>query len=479
VLVEERYSYEQMISRNPSIGRSAGVASSGSIEVVTPYDGYTHFTRDAVADVCRRLPEQSEFDVEAVIGHLVLVGHHDTDLAASLSLDGRFGAHRLAVPVRGPQLQGVDPLYSARYEHRFATSYSPARHRPVLVPIELDVGIADPDTIDGIMPTEQFKTFADDDTVWLERVADAIKRFISFKPFLQLTITVRCTLPPRLNGHESSAPVVRSVAVTLPTQMSLARSSLELLVGGKRHDVQYRPESRHLEWINLNTAPVSSKPDAPRRFETSQMALRFHQPGELFLQERLKLKVDVEVPGELLSGTEIRLFDARGYRIPHTGSPLTVRSMVSTTCIVAMRETFGKRLGSAYQSFHFDEVVPDPLRITDIRAALEDQRCTIDYEQTLTTGEGKRELLRHFLVAKRVDGPDVLTLYILVEGRRHVTQREARRPGGHRYTSKFDSGELWVYVRGQAPRDARTAVREINQLHLTLRERFRHLRAQR
>ena len=89
---------------------------------------------------------------------------------------------------------------------------------------------------------------------------------------------------------------------------------------------------------------------------------------------------------------------------------------------------------------------------------------------------GKRRL-EHLFIATRRDGPDTIQLWIYVEGRRHPTQRESRHPWGHRYTSKFESGTLDIHFRGLVRGDARGVTREINNLHLVLRERFRRMKA--
>jgi hypothetical protein len=72
-----------------------------------------------------------------------------------------------------------------------------------------------------------------------------------------------------------------------------------------------------------------------------------------------------------------------------------------------------------------------------------------------------------------------MTLWVLIEGRRHATRRESRQPWGHRYTSKFESGALHIYVRGRVRGDTRNVVEEISQLQLSLRDRFRRLKAYR
>jgi hypothetical protein len=207
------------------------------------------------------------------------------------------------------------------------------------------------------------------------------------------------------------------------------------------------------------------------------MAVRFEQPGELYAQDKLVVTVTAEVPGELLSGTQARMFDARGYRHRKDG-PLAIRSLVATTCEVDLSHTFRRRTVSPYQSFHFDEVVPGKLRIADILAALADQRFVIEGDKQLSSGEEKNQVARHVIVARRENGPDEITLFVVVEGQRQNTRREIRS-SEYSNTTKFTSGDLWLYVRGEAPRDARTIVHEINKLQRSLRERFRQLRVPR
>jgi hypothetical protein len=276
------------------------------------------------------------------------------------------------------------------------------------------------------------------------------------------------------------------VGVSLPGALSLSRSSLRLLVGGKDpEEVQYDAVRNELVWFDVATRDddrpddddeddeesrwPGDRPTRRRRRMSETMAVRFEQPGELYAQDKLVVTVDAEVPGELLSGTQARLFDARGYR-HRKDDPLKVRSVVTTTCEVDLGHTFRRRPVTPYQSFHFDEVVPGKLRVADILAVLADQRfVTKDWE--LASGQEKGQMARHVIIATREDGPDVIELFIVVEGQRQNTRREIRSPDSSHRT-KFISGDLWLYVYGEAPRDARTVVHEINKLQRSLRERF-------
>ena len=509
VRLEERYRCRQTVAPNSTIEWDQAERAAGTVEIVTPYDGDKHLTRDAVADIERRLDQHPEADgaapdstapdstgpdagpaspTEAVIGHLVLVGHQDTDLAEKLGLDGRFGAHEIRVPVSGPDVPDRDALADGLLEYRFAVDYAPLPGTPKLIPIRLEVGMTDPDSANR--RADLIKAITADDKTKLAADADAIKSFVGFKPHLQLTITARLTLPP---GPDDVAPVLRRVGVSLPGALSLSRSSLRLLVGGKDpEEVQYDAVRNELVWFDVATRDddrpddddeddeesrwPGDRPTRRRRRMSETMAVRFEQPGELYAQDKLVVTVDAEVPGELLSGTQARLFDARGYR-HRKDDPLKVRSVVTTTCEVDLGHTFRRRPVTPYQSFHFDEVVPGKLRVADILAVLADQRfVTKDWE--LASGQEKGQMARHVIIATREDGPDVIELFIVVEGQRQNTRREIRSPDSSHRT-KFISGDLWLYVYGEAPRDARTVVHEINKLQRSLRERFRQLRVPR
>ncbi|MGH4015420.1 MAG: hypothetical protein ACRDSL_16140 [Pseudonocardiaceae bacterium] len=202
------------------------------------------------------------------------------------------------------------------------------------------------------------------------------------------------------------------------------------------------------------------------------------QPGELFTQPALVIEVEVAAPGELLSGMDARLFDAQGQR--YRGgrrNPLTIRSIITTRCTLVLRDAFARRRLSPYQSFQFNEIIPDDLRIADIATALGDQRFEVE-QVNLARVKSKRGLL-HFLFAKRTEGPDTMALLVFVHGHRHATERRSQQPGGHRYTSTLDSGDLGIIVSGWVHRDTRDLIHEINELQLALRDRFRRLKAPR
>lgn len=491
--IEEQYDYQQVVSRNPSRGHRG--QARGRLTIAMPYDGYEHFTREAAQDVERPLRERpaDSDDVTALIGYLVLVDHRETDLAEVLPLDGRSGAHGLHVPVRSAVLDCPAALVSDQHEYRVAVDYEPSAAVPELVPIELKVELWDPDHSDGPISAaglQELLTGGGNEDV--DHAVDAIKQFVGFQPYLRLDLTVQVTLPARLNGSgrkataptrrrrpESSQLIVRRLGVRLPATTSLAPSSIELKIdGAETQHFLHDQATGLLECFDIEMRPLRSTEDRARDFHSARVELLFRQPGELFARPELELEAEVEVPDELLSGTDARFFDATGRRYGRSVDPLAIRSILTTRCTVVLRDAFARRLVSPYQSFHFDEIVPSKMRVTDVVTALTDQRFEIIVDKSLRLDK-KNKQLRHVILAKRTDGPDMMLLYVVIEGNKHATERQARHSGGHRYTSKFPSGELRLFVRGQVPRNASRLVNEINELQLALRDRFRRLKAHR
>jgi len=127
---------------------------------------------------------------------------------------------------------------------------------------------------------------------------------------------------------------------------------------------------------------------------------------------------------------------------------------------------------SLSQQLHFDEVIPDEMRIDDIKTALKGLGFRVD-DPWPDSPEDR------WLFARRPEGPDMLRLFLYVEGRRHKSRRDRRVPGGMTYRTELDSGELGIYIYGTLPRDSRPVVRQMNALQRALHERFDRLPARR
>lgn len=235
---------------------------------------------------------------------------------------------------------------------------------------------------------------------------------------------------------------------------------------------------RENEAGTTDDADVGHDNDDYRQDEMWQLAskplrLFIAQPGQLRSETTLNGEVEVEVENELLSGIDARLFDAAGRR--HAAGPLKISTRLTMRFQLFLEDEFNRRFMSASHTLQFDEVIPDEQRIHDILAALRDR----GFDVTSRRLKSGNDSPRWFLKATRKEGPNDIELRLAVQGRRYTTRRRAETPGWHRYTSKFESGELRVFVYGWVPRNSRELTSEINELRQSLSTRFRHVQAQR
>jgi len=220
-----------------------------------------------------------------------------------------------------------------------------------------------------------------------------------------------------------------------------------------------------------------------RRYRSMPMLLSIRHPGELYKQDDLEATAVVRVPGYLISGMTARVYDATGYFLKE---PLTLTTRIHAHARLKLDDAFAMRDRSPSQHLFFDEIVPDGIRITDIRTALEDRGFAVEqvWPQDDESHNGEEEEAKSdswLLVAHRKMGPDDMVLWVLAEGTHSGTDRDRVIPGGGvTHKTWLPSGELKIVIRGSLPgdRDGRLT-QEINVLHGMLWERYARLRQQR
>jgi hypothetical protein len=131
-----------------------------------------------------------------------------------------------------------------------------------------------------------------------------------------------------------------------------------------------------------------------------------------------------------------------------------------------------------YQRLHFDDIIPEVLRIADIRAALIDRGFQITDEHSLGDNDNDNDL-QHLMSAKCTEGPVELWLGVYIWGKRYQAEREAQVPGGMTFISTFESGEIEIYMRGAMEGNSRRLTQQMNAVQQALRDRFAYLRARR
>jgi hypothetical protein len=454
VRLTETYYYRRVIARHhPS---EVGEAPTGQISVVVPYDGERYFCRRAYRDTRWQFGRTAPREAEALLGHLALLETGRTNLAKELDLSGSFGSLPLLVPVTMGDLTYPEWLRADRHACVVEHTYRP--DQPGLHPITVDLWISDDEggTPAGDSPGEQ---------------ARELRGSGGFYPDLELHVDVTILLPDRLERPPRSPRVTR-VALDWPTITSLR--GLTLTVADRPHPLAYDPARSSLSWTNVPMVPCRETPHAGYYCYKSRSATLAIQPGELYQQDSLSGRVEVEVPGRLLSGLQARLHDATGEESALTRPRLSTR-LVSDVHLILDEALTWRRL-TPHQLLHFDAVIPDRMRLADIESALRDCGFRVDSIEDLGAEDN---LLNHLLVASHRRGPDNLELWLFVDGRRYPTQRRTRIEGGLTYTSAFEGGELGIHVLGVLPPDSEVATHEMNDLQAALRDRFERLRARR
>jgi hypothetical protein len=454
--IKERHYYRQEISLNPSLRVRRD--PSGHVKLVLPFDGEKYFTRQAYRDAMRACERGADRNRGALVGFLALTGHEKTDLSNVLGLEERHAWPILVQLPPAPDKHQVDPLLSDRNACVVSCDYRPTESFSADVLIEIN----DPDTSD--IPLD------------LPSATEPvhIMRQIDFKPGLSLSMTVQLITPCSLT--EGATARVSGAFIGWPTRTSLR--SLELHVAGQAHSFRYNPDRAGgggLEWRDV---PMTAEPPPGgevRVFRSPAMILSIPRPGELYRQELLRGEVEVTID-RLLSGTRARLFDSTGKQCQHPR--LEIETVVATEFSVLLEDAFARRTLSPYQQMHFDEVIPDPMRLDDIITALRTRGFKVAGPQPVTALPGT-DSEGWWLRAQRPHGPDQLSMLLCVVGTRYRTRRERQVPGGMKYDTSVDSGELRIYAYGQLPRDSRSVVREMNELRRALHERFDHLPARR
>lgn len=467
VKLSEYYFYEKKLSRNPYI--RLGQTPVGKIEIVVPYDGDQCFSRQAVNDIKKQLsPNVRNNDLEARIGHLSFINYERTDLRDVLRLNERYGSFPLSVPILGQRIKSIDQLYSDTLTSTIAFDYSPKW--PDITPVDVSLDLWDEETLNWY-GTEN----PEGKEKQLDSVAKEITQQVNFRRSLLIQSRLWLNLPSRIVQEDEQPKVIR-MSLKWPTVTSFR--GLHLRIGNPPKDkearVRYNPETKSLEWGNvpMTVDSQSSGTDA-KTFSTDPMYLFTDYPGELYKQICLEGQAEIEIPGLLLSETQVRLFNVLGERTREI-QPKAV-SYVNARFELILDEAFARRKLSPYQHLYFDEVIPDEMRIADIKTAITDRGFRIVQDKSLAPPNE----IKYFITAVRPEGPDTMELSILIEGMRKETERETQVKGGQKFRSNTESGYLRVYIRGEMPGNHKRLTQEMNAFQTALHDRFERLRSRR
>lgn len=483
VRITETYRYQQIIARNP-VQDSVG-APQGELKVTVAYDGQRSFTRQAWLDARGQgLKEGKDGqDQQALIGHLALANTSRTRLAEALDLHGQFNTAPIQIPVADAMLERLGDLVDGQHAWEAAVAYEV--DEPPTWPIRLTLLVRDEKSAGSQLEAADTHS----PSISTQDLAAAIARHLTTRQDLSLLLRVRVDLPDA--GDAAVAPVVSKVRVGWPRFTSLRSFRLENEDNPQEpFDYRFDAVSRSLEWFKVPMTPAKNVTTTGlRAFFSPAMALTIELPSDLYVEiprdeqssgppgaqsEMLAGDVEVEVAGLLLSGLQARLFDGTGRLVDKP--PLHLKTLLKTSYQVNLDDVFAKRTLWPRQRLYFDQVIPDDLRVLDVKTALADRGFRVDDRGRIDV-EGSD--FGHLLQAQRAEGPDKLVLVVLIEGKQYATRRETQIPGRQRYTSVFESGEITIHMAGELPGNSQKLIHEMNVVQQDLRARFNRVRANR
>jgi hypothetical protein len=459
--IVETYSYEQDISRNPS--KEAVERTSGAIEIVMPYDGHQYFPRKAYRDVKKQAIDIKSNRINALIGYLALSNYSNADIRDISEFIDHYDSIPLKVPVRADDIPPTKLLCDDKYAAVISYNYLPAW--PEVIPINVDMELFDEDQL----------SFHDPDQL-KDRLSDVTKEIThqaNFKRNLLLKMKVKIDLPSKL-VPDYLKPRIAYMSITWPTITSF--QMLKLAINNQSVPIRYNPVNHCLEWKNifLDLGTKSSGADL-LTYSSPPMLLAIGQPGELYQQIALDARVEIEFSGMLLSGIKARLFNAQGELVEDPKPELTTKLIMGAHMI--LDDAFARRTFYPCMHLHFDEVIPDEMRLADIKTTLTDRGFEIQFDEGIQLNNPGE--LRHFILASRSEGPNSMNFWITIEGKRFETERQVQVQGGQTYKSTLESGLMKIYIRGELRGDNLSLTREMNIIQTILHDRFERIRAKR
>ncbi len=468
VRIVETYTYRHEIGQANYLTHP--VPPIGALTIRVPYDGHEYIPRAEQQRLRSALQKAGPSSVTARLGHLLFAHYDQTDLAAQLSAQGHYLVQPLDLPIRNTTLATADDLVKDEQTCVFSLAYHPKP--PEVSPLELHVEMRDENDVDR-------SVFLGEDQHEFQDAVRIITDDVNFRRNLLLIINVRVAIPRHtLKGEE--VPQLRRLCLTWPAipapqTISLALGHLHFLdETGAEHPVRYDPAQRQLVWGNvpLHLGPVHLDPRYVF-YETGPMNLRIDEPSDLYGQTALDGQLEVSLP-RLLSRLRAGLFDSLG--APMSAPPVRRESVLKTDFRLELAPIFGRRTLAPYRQILFSELIPEEMRLFDIKSILIDQGFRIQQDQR-TPPNG--DTVRYAFVATRQAGADELEFYVVAKGRYRQAERETAVQGGQTFTTAIESGELEILLRAELPANNKELFTPMKDFQAALRERFRHQRARR
>lgn len=480
IKLTETYSYEQVISSNSFFGEKE--KPSGKIEVTLPYDGHNYFDRKAFQDVVRQVQGNlsHEKEVNALIGYLAMSQHDKTNLNDLLFQSKKYESLPIEIPVLNNEIK-LDQLYQD--QHRFSLKYAYQPQAPELDPIKLNIQVLD-DYISliGLPFPDKLEELSKENHQNLEYLAKQIKDQVYsgigggnlLKGNLILCIQVKLCLPRTFSSDLS--PIVKRVSIGWPTITSLNSLNLSVNTIDNQKSITYNSLTRSLEWTDVLMKKETNNSDGEwQNYISQRMLLWIRQPGELYQQPSLEGKVEVEIPGQLLSGLQVRFYSFSEPKIGNLYDLPKLNTRLINNFELFLDEAFQKRTRSILQEMKFDKTIPDADSIRIINNELKFQGFdsqSIKLSDLSLNNDVKE--LSWIVSGWRSEGIDTMKLWILVSGKEYTIKREAQE-GNRKYEAIDKSGNFTIYFLGILPNHHYSLMQKMNSFQKGIRNKFEKL----
>jgi hypothetical protein len=305
---------------------------------------------------------------------------------------------------------------------------------------------------------------------------------LSFQRNLIFMFNVDLALPKTVRNKKE--PLLHCLKLTWPTTTSYHNLRLLIPPPSDERDWEkweektlfYIPfEPGRVEWrgVRFSIDPKQEPKNTEINiWKTPPMLLIIEDPGEFYQQKVLPFSLEVTLPDALLSGGQPQLFDTLGQKMGDQNVKAHTKIQIEGS--INLQQRFDRKILSPHQQLQFAGVMAEAIRIRDIEILLRDKGFRVSKaEENEIENQPVRPM--YLLKASRKEGPDDITLRILVRGLLDQTQRETTIPGGQKYTTALEHGSMVIDMRAELRGDIKKLTQLMNEIHKELKERFHHV----
>ena len=298
------------------------------------------------------------------------------------------------------------------------------------------------------------------------RVWDTIDQELSFERSLFFNIGIELALPDRI--HSSMSPSLDFMRLEWPVATSYHLLNL-MCEGQENEDLFYVAEEGSVEWRGLrfkNNTSARNKIEGIHLYRTPYMILEIREPGEFYQKQYLVGRVEITLPGVLLSGLRYECFDATGTHISDAYLKKNTHLRISTQILIDLEinleQCFNRKVLSPYMQLYFEDVILEKSRVNDIALFLRDMGLVVSEPVDLSRQKDRPQF---GLLAHKKEGRDELFLIFRANGMRTQTDRQTIIPGGKTYTTTVDSGNMELDVRAELRGNVHKLTGMMNEIH--------------